>query len=319
MKSLPVIIVLIVLIAILLKASAYTVNEAEQVIITQFGDPKHTVIEPGLYFKTPFIQKVHRLEKRYLPWDGEPENMVTKDKKSIFIDVWARWRIVDPLRFYQACRNIAGGQKILDDLLDSGVRDVVAAHNLIECVRDSNEPLRYETEELETDQDRAVERIEIGRSELERRMLASVRDTADLKATYGIEVTDVHIKRVNYVENVRNRVYERMQSERTRIAKLFKSEAEEEANRILGNTRKELDEILGDKEQRSAEIRGAADAEVTAIYAAAHGQDPEFFHFLRQLEAYKKALGKGTRLVLSTNNAFLKRLRQVEAMEPTKP
>ncbi|MCP4247133.1 MAG: protease modulator HflC [bacterium] len=319
MKALPVIIVLIVLAVILLKASAYTVNEAEQVIITQFGDPKNTVTDPGLYFKTPFIQKVHRLEKRYLPWDGEPENMVTKDKKSIFIDVWARWRIVDPLRFYQACRNIRGGQKILDDLLDSGVRDVVAAHNLIECVRDSNEPLRYETEELETDRDRAVERIEIGRSELERRMLASVRAAADLKAIYGMEVTDVHIKRVNYVENVRNRVYERMQSERTRIAKLFQSEAEEEANRILGNTRKELDEILGDKEQKSAEIRGAADAEVTAIYAAAHGQDPEFFQFLRQLEAYKAALRSGTRLVLSTDNAFLNRLREAEAPAPAQP
>lgn len=312
MKGLTTLIVVVVVLLILLKASAFTVNEAEQVIITQFGKPKLPVKkDPGLYFKTPFIQEVHRLEKRLLPWDGDPENMTTKDKKTIFIDVWARWRIVDPLKFYQTCKTISRGQGILDELVDSGVRDVVASHNLIECVRSTNDPLRYESEELEADRERAQERIAIGRSKLEEQMLTSVKET-DLKVTYGMEVTDVHIKRVNYIENVRNRVYERMKSERTRIAMLFESEAEEERNRILGYTRKELDEIEGEREQRSSEIKGAADAEVIAIYAEALSQDPDFYEFVRQLEAYKNTLRSKTRLILSTDNEFLRRLRGAE-------
>lgn len=312
MKSLTRIIVLVVVALILLNASAFTIDPAEQAIITQFGEPRRVVAEPGLHFRTPFIQEVHRLEKRLLPWDGASENMVTKDKKSIYIDVWARWRIIDPLRFYQACRNINGGQKIMDDLVDSSVRDVIAAHNLIDGVRSTNEPLEYELEALEADEDRVQEMIQVGRGELEQRILASVRAATDVQATYGMEVTDVHIKRVNYVPNVRDRVYDRMKSERTRIASLFESEAQEERNRILGNTKKELDEIEGDMEQRSAEIRGAADAEVIKIYADSLSQDPEFFEFVRQLEAYKNALGSGTRLILSTDNDFLRRLREAD-------
>jgi len=298
-----------IVILILLNASAFTVNEAQQAIITQFGEPKDQVSEPGLHFKTPFIQQVQLLEKRLLPWDGAAENMVTKDKKSIFINVWARWRIVDPLQFYKACRTVSGGQKILDDLLDSSVRDVVASHSLIECVRSSNEELRYEEEVFEPDQERLAEKITIGRGELEKRMLTSVKNSADLRETYGMEVTEIHIKRVNYVENVRDRVYERMKSERNRIASLFESEAQEERNRILGNTRKELDEIEGEMEQRSAETKGQADAEVIRIYAEALSKDPEFFRFMRKLEAYKSTFDERTRLILSTDNELLDLLR----------
>ncbi len=312
MKTLTGVIVLVIVVAILLKASAFTINPAEQAIITQFGEIKRVVTDPGLDFKIPFVQEVHKLEKRLLPWDGDPENMVTKDKKSIYIDVWARWRIVDPQRFYQACRTVNRGQKIMDDLVDSSVRDVIASHNLIECVRSTNDPLEYEFEELEADRDRAQEMIKVGRSELEHRILASVRAATDLRATYGMEVTTVHIKRVNYVPNVRDQVYGRMKSERTRVARLFESEAEEERNRILGYTKKELDEIEGEMEQRSAEIRGAADAEVIAIYAESLSQDPEFFEFVRQLEAYKNTLRSGTRMILSTDNQFLRRLRGAE-------
>ena len=308
MKGLTALIVIVVVALILLKASAFSVNEAEQVIVTQFGEIKRDIQDPGLHFKLPFIQEVHSLEKRLLPWDGDPEDMTTKDKKRIGIDVWARWRIVDPLKFYQTCKTINRGQGILDELVDSAVRDVVASHNLIECVRSTNDPLRYESEELEADRERSPELIKIGRGELEKQMLASVTTSADLKAIYGMEVTDVHIKRVNYIENVRNRVYERMQSERTRIAKLFESEAQEERNRILGDTKKELDEIEGDMKQRSSEIEGDADAEVIAIYAEALSQDPEFFEFVRRLEAYKNTLRSGTRLILSTDNEFLRLL-----------
>lgn len=317
MKTLTGVIVLVIVVVILLKASAFTVNPAEQAIITQFGEIKQVIPDAGLHFKTPFVQQVHKLEKRLLPWDGDPENMVTKDKKSIYIDVWARWRIVDAQRFYEACRTVNRGQKIMDDLVDSSVRDVIASHNLIECVRSTNDPLEYELEELEADRDRAQEMIKVGRGELEHRILASVRAATDLRATYGMEVTDVHIKRVNYVPNVRDQVYGRMKSERTRVAKLFESEAEEERNKILGYTKKELDEIEGEMEQRSAEIRGAADAEVIAIYAESLSQDPEFFEFVRQLEAYKNTLRSGTRLILSTDNEFLQRLRGSE-VQPDK-
>ncbi len=302
-------VVIAVVVLVLVRASAFSVNEAEQVIVLQFGNPRKVVTDPGLKFKLPFLQEVRSLEKRLLPWDGAPEDMTTKDKKRIGIDVWARWRIVDPLKFYQACRTVNGGQKRLDDLVDSGVRDVVASHNLIECVRSSNEELKYEEELFGLDQRRTQVRISFGRSKLEQQMLAAVNASADLEAIYGMEVTEVHIKRVNYIENVRNRVYERMKSERTRIAKLFESEAEEERNRILGNTRKELDEIEGEMAQRSSEIMGDADAEVIKIYADSLSQDPEFFRFLRLLEAYQVAFDDQTRLILSTDNEFLNLLR----------
>ena len=305
-KLIPVVVFLLAVI-VLVNASAYTVSPAYQVVITQFGDPKEVVTEAGLHWRIPFIQKVDYLEKRYLPWDGAPENMPTKDKKRIFIDVWARWRIVDPMKYFQAVRTVSAGQRILDDLVDSGVRDVIASHKLIECVRSTNGPLNYEVEESLQEQQRTPERITVGREKLEELMLASV-NTGDLKKTYGMEVTDVHIKRVNYIENVRVRVYDRMKSERTRIASLFESEAQETYNVILGRTRKELDEIQGEMEQRSAEIKGRADAEVIRIYAESISQDPEFFRFLRQLEAYKSAIGKGTRLILSTDNEFLQLL-----------
>ena len=243
MKPLGSLIVIVVLALILVNAVAFQVTEAEQVIITQFGEPKEVITDPGLHFKKPLIQRVQRLEKRLLPWDGDPENMVTKDKKNIFINVWLR------------------------------------------------------------------ERISVGHEKLEEMMLTTVNASTNLEATYGMEVTDVRIKRLNYVENVRTRVYARMQSERTRIAALFESEAKEEANRILGNMQKERDEIEGEMEQRSAEIRGAADAEVIKIYADALSQDPEFFRFLRQLEAYEATFDEDTRLILSTDNEFLNLLR----------
>jgi len=308
MTRVAIAIILAVVAVVLLEASAFTVNEAEQVVITQFGEPKRIVTESGLHFKSPFVQEVHRLEKRLLPWDGDPDKMTTKDKKSIFIDVWARWRITDPMTFFKRVRTIKLGMGYLDDVIDSAVRDVVAGNNLIECVRSTNEPLHYETEEFEEDQAETQERITLGRQKLEEQMVAQVR-RADLSAQYGMEVADVHIKRVNYVPSVRERVYERMISERTRIAKLFESEAEEERNRILGNTRKELDEIEGDMEQRSAEIRGEADAAVIKIYAEAIDRDLEFFEFLRRLEAYEATLRSDTRLILSTDNEFLKLLR----------
>ena len=304
MKHILAAIVVLVLIAaaVLVYSSAYVVEEGKQAIITEFGKPVDTIQDPGLKFKTPFIQKVHYLEKRLLPWDGAAESMQTRDKKRIDIDVWARWRIVDPKTFFVKVRTEQSGQKILDDLVDSAVRDVVARHKLIDVVRKSNDELLYEIEELERS---AVERVTgRGRDDVEEEILNGV----DLQE-YGMELVKVRIKRVNYVESVRRAVYERMISERLRIARLYQSEAQEEKNRILGQTQKELDQITGEKEQKSAEIRGAADAEVIRMTAAAYGRSPEFYQFLRRMEVFKNTLHGDTRLILSTESDLFRMLK----------
>lgn len=298
------VVIVIALAAVVLYSSVYIVDEGKQVIVTQFGAPVGDAVQDaGLYFKTPFIQEVSYLEKRLLPWDGAPESLQTKDKKRIGIDVWARWRIVDPMTFFVKLRNEQGGQKILDDLVDSTVRDVVARHNLIDVVRKSNDELVYESEELARAQaDRVVGR---GRDDVEDEILRGV----DLKE-YGMELVKVRIKRVNYVASVRETVYDRMISERMRIAKLYESEAQEEMNKILGQTKKELDQIEGEMEQKSAEIRGQADAEVIRLTAEAYGRSPEFYAFLRQLEVLKNTLGSDTRLIMSTDNDLFRMLKE---------
>ena len=309
MKATAIIIsILVVVGAIFAKASMYVVQEGQQAVITQFGKPVKVVTEAGLNFKTPFIQEVHRLEKRLLPWDGDPENMQTRDKKRIFIDVWARWRIVEPMKFFQAVRTEQRGYKILDDLVDSAVRDVVASHNLIEVVRSSNRELIYESEELAKDAASGREVIEVGRAKMEAQIL-QVANKNNPQKQYGIELTVVHIKRINYIESVRKAVYKRMQSERLRIAQLFKSEAQQRQNIILGQMQEELEGITGEMQQKVAEIRGQADAQVIKIAAEGYSKSPEFYEFLRSLEAYKKTLKGGTRLILSSDNKFLRQLK----------
>ena len=289
--------------AILLSSSAYVVKEGKQVVVTQFGKPVDEVQDAGLHFKAPFIQEAYYLEKRLLPWDGMPESMQTKDKKRIDIDVWARWRIKDLMTFFVKVRNEERGQKILDDLVDSAVRDVVARHNLIDVVRKSNDELIYEIEELErTEADQVAGR---GSDDVEDEILRGV----DLEE-YGMELVKVRIKRVNYVASVRATVYDRMISERLRIAKLYESEAQEEKSRILGQTQKELDQIEGEMEQKAAEIRGEADAQVILLTADAYGQSPEFYEFLQRLEVLKKTLGRDTRLILSTESALFRMLKE---------
>jgi membrane protease subunit HflC len=312
MKPFTIIVLLVTLVAlILIKTSLFTVREGEQAVVLQFGEPVREVTEAGLNFKTPFIQTVNRLEKRQLPWDGAPEPMTTKDKKMIYIDVWARWRIVEPTLFFKRARTINRGNKILDDLVDGTVRDVVARNLLIEVVRSSNRELQYESDELAETAHAKRATIEVGRSAMEAQILQEAG--ASLQKDYGMELTDVHIKRVNYEETVRNTVYDRMKSERMRIAKLLDSEAKEEENRILGQTQKLHEQIIGEMEQKSAEIRGQADAEVIRIAAEAYSRSPEFYEFLRRLEAYKKTLAQNTRLVLSTDNEFLRPFRNPHA------
>lgn len=290
--------------------SAFVVEEGQQAIVTQFGRPVRAEKEAGLRFKLPLIQEVSFLERRLLPWDGDPESMQTKDKKRIDIDVWARWRIVDPMTFFVKVRTEQRGQKILDDLVDSVVRDIVAQHNLIDVVRKSNDELEYETVELERT---AAEPVQgNGRDDVEKEILGGVN-----LAEYGMQLEKVRIKRVNYVASVRAAVYERMISERLRIARLYESEAVEEQNKILGATQKELDLIEGDREQKSVEIRGAADAKVIQLTAEAYGKSPEFFEFLRRLEVVKKTIGSDSRLILSTDSELFQILKQPSDLAPS--
>ena len=308
-KIAAIVMVVVVLATVGLYSSAYVVEEGQQVIVTQFGKPVTAVNEAGLNFKSPFIQEIHYLEKRLLPWDGAPESMQTRDKKRIDIDVWARWQIVDPMTFYVKVRTERRGQKILDDLVDSAVRDVVARHKLIDVVRKSNAALVYESEELEH---RVGDMVQgKGRDDVEEEILSGV----DLKE-YGMELIKVRIKRVNYVESVRQTVYERMISERLRIARLYDSEAIEEQNKIYGQTRKELDQIEGEMEKEAAEIRGGADARVIELTAQAYRQSPDFFEFLRRLEVFKNALQKDTRLILSTENDLFRLLTESSDLPP---
>ena len=297
-----IVVVVLAIAGVCLYSAAYTIEEGKQVIVTQFGKPMGDVQQAGLHFKTPFIQEVHYLEKRLLPWDGAPESMQTRDKKRIDIDVWARWRIIEPMKFFVKVRSEQRGQQILDNLVDSTVRDVVARHRLIDVVRKSNAELVYESEELDRSSGDKVEGR--GRDDVEEEILGGI----DLKE-YGMELTKVRIKRVNYVESVRQTVYERMISERLRIARLYDSEAVEEKNKILGQTQKELDQIEGEMEKAAAEIRGGADAQVIQLTAQAYGKSPDFYEFLRRLEVLKKTLGSDTRVILSTESDLFRLLK----------
>jgi membrane protease subunit HflC len=264
---------------------------------------------------------VHLLEKRLLPWDGDAENMQTRDKKRIFIDVWARWRIVDAENFFKAVRTEQKGQKILDDLVDAAVRDVVAQNNLIDVVRSTNEKLVYESEEmreLARSDDVTRDVVNTGRAKMEAKILEVVGGDLQ-KNNYGMELLDVHVKRVNYIESVKETVYERMRSERLRIASLFQSEAEEEKHRIEGLTRKELDQIEGEMKQKSAEIRGQADAEVIRLTAEAYGKSPEFYQFMRRLEVFKQTLGRDTRLIMSTDSDLFQLFKQTDGANLGQP
>lgn len=305
-RWLPIAIAAVILIAFLATGSLYIIEEGQQAVITQFGQPVAVDTSAGLKVKLPFIQTVNRLEKRLMPWDGAPENIPTKDKKRIFVDVWARWRIADPMQFYRSVQTVQRGHGILDEQVDSVVRTVVGRHDLIEVVRSTNRPMRYETEEL-SEERTSEDKIDTGRGGMEEEILAAV--AKELQANeYGIEVTQVRIKRVNYVQSVRQSVYERMRAERLRVAQLFESEAQEEKNRILGKMRRELEQIEGETQRKSEEIRGKADAEVTRITAEAFSKSPELFDFLRRLEAYRSVTKNNTRLILSTDNEFFRLL-----------
>ena len=284
----------------------YIVGEADQVVITQFGDPKgDPVTNPGLHFKIPFIRKANYFDKRFLEWDGDPNEVPTRDKRVIHVDTYARWRITDPLLYFQRLRSEQGAQSRLDDILDGETRNVIAKHDLIEVVRSSNRDFVI-SQEIGGDSARMSEaRIEFGRDELAKEVLLSAQSrTEDL----GIEILDFQFKRINYVEEVREEVYARMVSERQRIAEQFRSEGAGESARISGERERELKEITSEAYRQAQEIKGRADAEAADIYAEAYNRDAEFYRFLKTMEVLRETMDTTTVLVLSTDGDFLRYL-----------
>ena len=282
----------------------YRVGETEQVVITQFGDPRgDAVTTPGLKFKLPFIQKANYFDNRFLEWDGDPNEVPTRDKRFIHVDTYARWQITDPLKFFQRLRNELRAQSRLDDILDGETRNVIAKHDLIEVVRSSDREFQV-TEEIGGERtEEAGVTIEQGRAKLAEEVLQAAQTrTEDL----GIEILDFRFKRLNYVEEVRREVYARMISERARIAEQFRSEGAGEAARISGERERELKEITSEAYRLAQEIKGRADAQAADIYAAAYNRDAEFYRFLKTMEVLKETLDSTTVLVLSTDSDLLR-------------
>ncbi|MDA2925440.1 protease modulator HflC [Acidobacteria bacterium AH-259-L09] len=290
---------------ILLLSAAFIVDETQQVIITQFGDPVGDAItEPGIHFKVPFIQDANYFDKRFLEWDGDANQVPTKDKRFIWVDTYARWRITDPLLFFQRLRDERGAQSRLDDILDGETRSAVARHDLVEVVRSTNrEP---DAVLLESEEETAMEKIEKGRRAITREILekASAR-ASDL----GIELLDLRLKRINYVEEVRRDVFARMIAERNRIAERFRSEGQGEAARIGGEKERELKRIQSEAYRTAEELRGKADGEATGIYANAYNRDPSFYAFMKSLETYEEVIDSNSILILTTDADVLQYLK----------
>lgn len=292
-------------------SSIFIVDETEQAILTQFGKPVgDPIVNPGLNYKLPFIQRVSYFDKRYLPWDGEATQVPTSDKTFIFVDTYARWEISDPLQFFIRLRDEEGGQSRLDDILDGETRNAIASHELLQLVRSSNrEP--EETEELLEELDQ-LEDIEVGRDDIEAQVLNRANErTSDL----GIRVLDFRFKRINYVDEVRQRIFERMISERNRISELYRSEGEGEALRIAGEKERELNRIQSEAERESDQIRGRAEAQATAIYAAAYNRNDvsrELYDFLKTMETYENTFDDETTVILSTDSEFYKYLMSLD-------
>jgi membrane protease subunit HflC len=289
-----------------LASALFTVQETEQVIITQFGKPVgKPITTPGLKMKVPFVQTVHAFEKRFLEWEGDPNQIPTKDKRFIWVNSYARWRITDPLLFFQRLHDENGAQSRLDDILDGETRNTIAKHQLIDLVRSTNRPLVVAEDVAELSQPEEAERVEFGRQKLTAEVIQNARRrTGDL----GIEILDFRIKQINYVDEVRQEVYARMISERKRIAERYRSEGAGEAARIAGEKDRELRVIESEAYRTAQEIRGKADAEAADIYAAAYNRDPDFYRFLKSMGTLKESVDEGTVLVLSTDSELLRYL-----------
>jgi membrane protease subunit HflC len=304
----------VAIVVVLAVSAVYTVSEVEQMIITQFGKPVgEPVRSAGLKIKVPFIQEVNPIDKRVLEWDGSPSDMPTKDKLYISVDLFARWRITDPLQYFLRLRDERSAQSRLDDILGSETRNAVAKHELIEIIRTTKDrvPLR---DALLTDAEKDLDMgslvpIQKGRQLVEREIFAAAAEKVQV---FGIELLDIRFKRINYNESVRPKIYDRMISERRQIAERFLSEGNGEAARIRGNRVRDLNKIQSEAYRQVEEIRGVADAKATEIYAAAYNQSPDavaFFEFTRTMQAYQTIIAENTTVVLSTDSDLFKFLK----------
>lgn len=298
---------------VVLFSSAYTVDEAEQAIIVQLGKPVgDPITEAGLHFKIPFIQDVRRFDKRLISWDGDPNQVPTRGEQFISVDTTARWRIVDPLRFLQRVQNENRATRRLNDILDSIVRDHVSASDLVDIVRSKDWVITDEDlQDAAVVDDEEILRQEVttGREELVKSILEKAQEQMP---EYGIELVDIRIKRLDYVAEVEQRVFERMIAERQRIAEQFRAEGQGSAAEIDGETQRQLAQINSEAKRQAEIIRGQADAQATKIYADAFGQDPEFYAFFRTLESYSKSLDNKATLLLSSDSEYFKYLREIQ-------
>ena len=299
-----IVIMAVVAIIIVASSSFYVVDIKSQCVITQFGRPVKIVQQPGLKIKTPFIQKAKFFEKRIIEWDGEPSDILTRDKENIGINTWARWKIVDPLKFYTSLGTEDRGQGVLDEVIGSAVKNIVSSYPLNEMLRNTNRKLEYTTVELEKAETDKNVHIASGRSSL----VKEINKMADegLSDRYGMELVDVRIKHINYIPAVIPKIFDRMRSERIRIANKYESEGRREEAEILGYMKKELEKIESEGYKIATETRGEADAEAVKIYADAYGKDPDFYSFAKTLETYEKTIDENTRLYLSTDSDYYK-------------
>ena len=306
MKNKGLIIVVLLVAAVLVYNAAYIVDETEQVVITQFGriigEPKS---DPGLKFKIPFIQQANYFPKNLLDWDGDSGQIPTLDKTFIWVDTFARWKIVDPIKFFQTVNNRFNAIGKLNDIIDPSVRNFITSHSLIEAVRKSNREMETADIGLEG-QARVYATIETGREKITEGILKQAQPKL---APFGIELVDIKIKRINYVEQVRKSVYGRMVAERNQIAEKFRSEGKGEAQKILGKKERDLQEITSEAYRKAQEIKGKADAEATIIYAEAYGADPEFYSFVQTMDIYRESMNESNTLILSTESELLKYLK----------
>jgi membrane protease subunit HflC len=298
---------LALLAGLLLYSASYTVPETGQAIRTQFGKPVGGLVdEPGLHFKLPLIQTVHRFDKRWLEYDGDANEIPTKDKKYIWVDTYARWRISDPLRYFQAVHDERGAQSRLDDIIDGETRNAVASYDLIELVRSSNRPFQVTEDLTGIGAAEAMARVSKGRAEIAGQIL---RKAAEITPQFGIELVDVRFKRINYVDTVQQKVFERMISERKRIAEKSRSEGQGRAAEIRGQKERDILATTSVGYKTAQELKGAADAKSTAIYARSYGRDADFYQFWKAMETLSHGLDDKTLLILSTESELLKFLK----------
>jgi membrane protease subunit HflC len=308
MKPIIPIAILVVLGLIVIASSAFIVTELEQVIIIRLGKPVgDPITEPGLHWKLPIVDDARKLDRRWLEWDGDKNEMPTKDKKFIFVDTYARWRISDPLLFYQRVRDERGAQSRLDDIIDGATRSTLASYDLIEVVRLTNREFEISEELQELVGDPEEFAIEHGREHIAHEIL---RKAQEVTPEFGIELVDVRLKRVDYIESVRQKVYDRMISERQRIAEQNRSEGQGRSAEIRGQMERDLKEIQSTAFKTSEEIRGAADAEAAAIYAQAYSRDQDLYSFVKTLETWETTIDGETQMILSTDSDIFQLLKK---------